>query len=387
MSKSLKEKIYYTKSFFIIRLLCAVANVVLYFLIAAWLQYLFVDIFGENKFNYIVGGIISLLFCVAVCKFIGSVLFMFIDGWHIGALMYVEKIKKHSLSSLDVGFRVFKKYFISFGAVWALRSITKNVSSRAKDKLCELLKETSIGKFFADGKLNLVFDYIGNDILHYSFDSVICYIISLKDVDSSKIYDHILTGLKLYIKCLPVIVSSSIQTFLMFKFVPKICRIVLSLVILFTLGLSKGILLLILLYPVSYLLDIVVLDTLTMMVFIDGFCGVYKDVDDEDSNIDDIIEYIFEETSEKKKSNKESSRSNQSFGRYEECQGEGERIALDLGEVELEEKETETDSEKEELDEDEGEEEKGLNEELLKNLAKFAADNMFDSSRNPFNRK
>lgn len=383
MSKSLKEKIYYTKSFFIVRLLCAVANVILYFLMAAWSQYLFVGVFGENKFNYIVGGIISLLFCVAVCKFTGSILFMFIDGWHISALMYVEKIKKHSLSSLDVGFRVFKKYFISFGAVWALRSITKNVSSRAKDKLSELLKETSIGKFFADGKLNLVFDYIGNDILHYSFDSVICYIISLKDIDSSKIYDHILTGLKLYIRCLPVIVSSSIKTFLMFEFIPKICRIVLSLAILFTLGLSKGILILILLYPVSYLIDIVILNTLAMMVFIDGFCGIYKDIDDEDSNIDDIIEYIFEETSEKKKSNKQSSQSNQFFGRYEECQGKGERIALDLGEVEL--KETETDSEKEE--QDEGEEEKGLNEELLKNLAKFAADNMFDSSRNPFNRK
>lgn len=272
-----------TKGFLVLRLLVAVAVSLIYIFVAAGIQYAFVSFFGENTFNYIAGGLLSLFLGVLVCKGVGAIFFMFIKGWHVAALAYVDKIEEKGLSPLDVGVRAFFKNLVSFGAVYGVRTLLKNVLADFKVKLWEISDEIPYGATLRRFASHPITEYLAGDILHYAFDASIFYLVGNPPEELNEIPSTVLTAVKKYLYCIPSILISSVQTYLLFRFLPKFCKYMLLLWVFLTEGLIAGVLITVLMFPLFYIMDNAIFDPLTMMVFVATYskkCN--KDLDPND---------------------------------------------------------------------------------------------------------
>ena len=285
MGNRFKENVFITRSFFFVRFAFSVLVGFIYILLAAFIQYNFVKLLGESTFNYIVCGLLSLLLGAIVCNYLGSLLFMFVKGWHVSALAKIGGIKRNHLSAFDVGIRAFNKNFTSFGIVYGVRLLMKSVFKKFKYQVWKYLDEVPYSETLRKFAEHPVVEYLANDVLHYAFDAVIYYIVRFPPEDLDDVPQTVLSALKKYLMSLSSILISSVQTYLLFRLLPKVLKWLLIFSVLFTKGLVAGILINVLMWPVFYILDNALFDPLTMVVFISAYSKHCKEDVDENSPI------------------------------------------------------------------------------------------------------
>lgn len=287
MSDDFKKMLQVSKPYFFLRLAVSLFIVSLYLLVASMVQYGFIYLLEESTFNYLVGGLCSLILSVCVVYWVDKVLMMFIHALHMSALSYTDSIIKHNLSAYDVGMRAFKSNFLTFGAVYAVRTFTYHTLSTLTKKFWELFGDNKIAQYLSSKTQHPVVQYISKDLLHYSFDCIIFYIVGSKE-EKEDVMTTALMGLKKYLYCLSSMVLSSIQTYILFKFLPVLCALILLFIMLFTEGLVTAVLFSVLLFPIFYLLNNIFFDSLIMLVFL----SKYKTSCETENYPEDIVSKV-----------------------------------------------------------------------------------------------
>ena len=294
MSKYFRRNVRVTSVFFFVRFVFALVISLLYILIAAAVQYYFVKLLGESTFNYIVGGLLSLFFGVMFCHYIGSLAFMFAKGWHVAALAYVPKIVKSRAPAFDVGVRAFSKNLISFGAVYGVRALLTSTVTGFKTKLWDIADDipyVALLKRFAE---HPIVEYIASDVLHYGFDAAIYYLVRFPPEDVNEVPSTVLTAIKKYLYCIPSILLSSVQSYILFRFFPKMIKWIVIIWTFISQGFVAGILVIVLMVPVFYILENTFLDPLTMITFISAYAKQCDKEVDENSPIVQAVNSIID---------------------------------------------------------------------------------------------
>lgn len=295
MSTKFKTYLKVGAPFFLLRLGTAVLVGVIYILLAAGIQYMFVDFFGENTFNYIVGGLLSLFLGIIFCHYVGTLIFMFVKGWHVSALAYAPKIQRSGASAIDVGIRAFNKNLISFGAVYAVRNILTGLLSRFTHRLWELFGDNPFAQTFMKISTHPIVEYLAKDILHYGFDATIFYLVRHPADDVNGVPSTVLTAIKKYLYCLPGIMLTSLQTFMLFRLLPQILKWIAIVWVFLSNGIVAGILLTVLMYPIFYVLENALFDPLMMTMFIVTYSKKCDEELAEDDPIVTTVNSILEE--------------------------------------------------------------------------------------------
>lgn len=294
MGKTFWKYVETTKVFFFVRFLATIVVALIYIILAAFIQYYFVKFFGENTFNYIIGGMLSLFIGILFCHYIGSLFFMFVKGWHVAALAYTNKIRKAGVSAFDVGVKAFNKNIVSFGAVYGLRTLLNNILTSFKTRLWDITSDIPYFTLLRRAANNPIVEYLAGDVLHYAFDATIFYIVKKSPDSLSDIPELGLEAVKKYLYAIPAILVSSVQSFMIFRFVPKVIKWLVIFYIFLHNGFLAGILISVLMYPIFYILDNALFDPLTMIVFISAYAKKCKEEVDESNPIVVAVNQILE---------------------------------------------------------------------------------------------
>lgn len=300
MIKQIKLNLRATKVFFFVRFVFSLLIGFVYIFIAANVQYLFVSILGESTFNYIMGGILSLMAGVAICGLLSRLVFMFVRGWHMAALAYAPKIIKKHLSPLDAGMTVFKKHFSSFAIVYGASVAMRKAADCASDNLWDLLEDVPFLnslRRFAD---NPIVSKVAKDILDTAFDAAVFYAVKYTKPGVVDDVQVIGTALKKYLFALPQIVIASLTSFLLFYVLPKVAAFMLILYMFMHEGFVAGILICVLLYPVFFIVRNSLFNPLETIILISGFAKYCKEETEEsaaenESVYGSIVNSILEE--------------------------------------------------------------------------------------------
>ena len=294
MIKNLIDGLWATKIFFFVRFVASLVVVLCYILVAAAIQHLFVSWFGENTFNYIVGGSLSLLVGASVCIILGKLVFMFVSGWHIATFALYKQIQERNMPMMDTGIAVFKRNFTSFAAVYTVEHFVTKFSKEGAERLWELLKDVpylgSLSRFVN----NPIVCKVSSDILSTSFDAMIYYLIRFSRPGISDDLQQIPKALKKYVFSLPSILVTSLSVYLLFYVLPRVLKWIIFIYILFHGGIVAGILQLTLLYPVFFLLRVVVFDPVERMALLTCFATKCTDEVDENSGASQLVNSILE---------------------------------------------------------------------------------------------
>lgn len=296
MGSHFRRNVMTTSGFFVLRFIVAIMVAFAYILVAAGIQYAVVGVLGESTFNYIVGGLLSLFLGAILCDRGGALIFMFVRGWHVSALAYANKIRRSHAPAVTVGMKAFAKNIVGFGAVYGVRAIAKNLLADFKDKLWELLKDVPLAQNLQQVAENPVVEHLASDVLNYGFDATIFYLIKNPPKDVNDIPSTVLEGLKKYLYCLPSIMLTSISSYILFRFLPKLCKWLLIIWMFFTQGFCAGILITVLMWPIFYILDNAFFSPLTMVMFISCFSKKCEEGIDEESPAVQFVNSILDGT-------------------------------------------------------------------------------------------
>lgn len=275
-----------TSGFLLVRFVVSLFVAVVYIFVAAAIQYAVVKVLGETTFNYLVGGLLSLFLGVIICERGGALLFMFVRGWHVAALAYVDKIRKSHAPAVTVGMKAFAKNIVGFGAVYGVRLIAKNLLSDFKDKLWDLLQDVPYAQNLRGFTENPIVTHMAGDVLNYGFDATIFYLIKNPPENVGDTPATVIEGLKRYLYCLPSIMLTSIGSYILFRFIPQFLKYLIIIFVLVTQGILPGILITVLMWPLFYILSNTFFKPLTMVMFISCFskeCS--KEVDKESKTV------------------------------------------------------------------------------------------------------
>lgn len=283
MLEALRKHIRITRVFLAVRFAVTFLICLAYLFVVAYIQYLFVGVMGESTFNYITGGVLSLVVGVVFCYYLGAFILMFVKGWHVAALAYANKIEKANASPLRVGMLAFKKNLASFGAVYTVRTILRSALSGFKDKIWTLSEDTPYASTFKGIADNPVVEHLAGDILHYGFDSAIYYLVRYKPDSLEEVPATVLEAVKRYLYCLPSVLISSVSTFIVLRFVPKLVKVLLVAWVFLTQGFIAGVFITVLMIPVFYILDNALFDPLTMTVFLSAYAARCNEEPDPES--------------------------------------------------------------------------------------------------------
>lgn len=264
-------------------------------MVAATLQHTYINIFGENKFNYITGGLVSLFIGVLLCNYVGDLLFLLAKSWHVCALAYLPKIMRTSAPPVTVGMKLFKKTFISFGAIYSVKLLLKNLYDGVSDKLWDILHDVPYLEGIGKVANNPIVKHVANDILHFGFDASIFYLVRHNsEVKTPQDAMPILTtALKKYLYVLPSIMLTSILSYVLFRILPEIIKWIIVMAIILTQGLVAGILILVLMFPISYIIENSIFEPLTMMIFLNVFEAKCDEDVDDSSSIVSVVNSLF----------------------------------------------------------------------------------------------
>ena len=294
MGSAFRRNVVTTSGFFALRFAITLVVAIAYILVAAMIQYAFVGILGESTFNYIVGGLLSLFLGVLVCNFLGSLLFMFVRGWHVAALAYANKIRKAHAPAITVGMKAFAKNIVGFGAVYGVRTIAKNLLADFKDSLWELLKDVPFAQNLQQVAENPIVEKMAGDVLNYGFDATIFYLIKHPPEDINDVPSTVIEGLKRYLCCLPSIMFTSISSYLLFGVVPQVLKILLIVFVFLTQGFIAGVLITVLMWPLFYILENAFFRPLTMIMFISCFSEKCDEEIDPESETAKFVEAVLD---------------------------------------------------------------------------------------------
>lgn len=237
MGSHFRRNVVTTSGFFVLRFVVTLIVTMAYIIVAAGIQYAVVGLLGESTFNYIVGGLLSLFLGAIVCDRVGALIFMFVRGWHVAALAYANKIRRAHAPAVKVGIKAFTKNIVGFSAVYAIRKLARGLISDFKDKLWELLADVPLAQNLQQVAENPVVEHLASDVLNYGFDATIFYLVRNPPEDLGDVPSTVLEGLKRYLYCLPSIMLTSVSSYILFRFLPKLLKWLLILWVLFTQGL------------------------------------------------------------------------------------------------------------------------------------------------------
>lgn len=294
MGAAFKRNMHVTAGFFALRFAVCIGVALAYLLVAAAIQYAFVSLLGESTFNYIVGGLLSLMLGILVCSFGGSFIFMFIRGWHVAALAYAKKIYKSGVPAISVGMTVFSKNLVSFGAVYGVRLLVKNLMSRFQDSLWDLLEDVPLLCNLQSFAESPIVEHMSRAVLDYGFDAAVYYLVRFKPESVEEIPDTIMSGLKKYLCSLPSIMATAIGTYFGFEVLPQVLKVLVILGVLFTQGVCAGILITVLLWPIFYILENAFFRPFTMMMFLTCFAAQCDKELDQESSIYKLVASILD---------------------------------------------------------------------------------------------
>ena len=282
-----------TKVFLFVRAVVAFSISVIYILVAAAIQYYYVQLFGESTFNYIVGGMLSLIAGIAICGTLGKLVFMFVRGWHVGAIVYSKAIIERKLPALEVGMAVFQKHLSSFAVVYSIGVLLKKFTSGASDKVWELMEDVPFVSSLKKVAEWPVVRRLGADLLDTSFDCVVYYMAKYTAKGASDDLTKIPDALRKYLYALPKLAGTSVAWFFLSWVIPKVARVLLCLYV-FTGGIVSGILLNVLLFPLFYFLTAVVFEPIRTALFLSAFTEQCEEEPVADCPYKTIVEGLME---------------------------------------------------------------------------------------------
>lgn len=294
MGPHFRRNVKVSSGFFLVRFIVSILVGLAYILVAAGIQYAVVGVLGESTFNYIVGGLLSLFLGAVICNLIGSLIFMFVRGWHVAALAYANKIVRSNAPAVTVGMKAFARNIVGFSAVYGVRTIAKGLLADFKDKLWDLLSDIPLAQNLQQVAENPIIEHLATDVLNYGFDATIFYLIKNPPEDISDVPSTVIEGLKRYLYCLPSIMLTSISSYILFRFIPKFVKWVLIVWVLFTQGVCAGILITVLMWPLFYILENTFFIPLTMIMFISCFSKQCSDEVDPDSPTVQMVNAVLE---------------------------------------------------------------------------------------------
>lgn len=273
-----------TWSFILLRFATVSLLSLIYIFVAAQIQYWFVLILGESTFNYIISGMLSLFVGVALCAFAGKYVMLLVNGWHIAALPYANKILDGEVSAISVGFYAFKAHFTSFGIITALSLAITEIGKRLGKELSVTLKEYQIGEFLLKISTFPLFENTVRDIISSAYDCCVYYLVRYTKPGIRDDAQGILDGLKAYVFCLPKIITASLSIFIATNVMPKFVAMAVIVYLIINEGIVGAIFLAVIIYPLWFLLNTVVFRPIYVMAVL----GVYSD---KCSSIEEDPEY------------------------------------------------------------------------------------------------
>lgn len=294
MREAFKRNLQATAGFFGLRFVVCIGIAIAYLIVAAGIQFAFVSLLGESTFNYIVGGLLSLLLGILFLNLIGSLIFMFVRGWHVAALAYSKKILKSGAPAVTVGMKVFRKNLVSFATVYGVRAVVRNLLSNFKDSLWELLEDVPLLCNLQSFAESPIVEHMARTVLDYGFDATVYYLIKHKPESLDDVPSTVLEGLKRYMCALPSIMATSIGTYLTFDVLPRALKIVLIIFVGMTQGICAGVLITVLLWPLFYVIENTLFKPLTMIMFLSCFAAKCEEEIDENSPVAKLVESILE---------------------------------------------------------------------------------------------
>lgn len=278
-----------TFGFFWLRLAVALCAVLSYLLVAAGIQYGFIQLLGESAFNYIVSGLVSLLLGVVVCERVGALLLMFVRGWHVAALAYAAKIRKSHAPAIIVGINAFNKNLVGFGAVYGVKTVAKNLLAEFRGKLWDLLNGGPVVDALQKFSENPIVEHLAGDVLDYGFDATMYYLIKHPPEDLGDAMSVVVEGLRKYLYCIPSVLITSVGSYILFSVIPRVLKWLAIVSAFVTQGITAGILLSVLMWPLFYILEQGIFKPLTMVMFISSYA---KRCDKEFDKESPVIRFV-----------------------------------------------------------------------------------------------
>lgn len=294
MIQQFKKNLMATKIFFFVRFAVSLVVGLVYLLVAAGIQYIYVSWFGESTFNYIVGGCFSLYLGSLVCTYSGKLLFMFVRGWHMAALAFAKQIQKKNLPALDVGMTVFRKHFGSFAVVYGANMLIGRFIEKGTSELWKLLADVPYLCSLERFAKNPIVTRMAKDILNTAFDGVMYYIVKYTKPGLGDDMNAIPEAMRGYLYALPQVMVSSLTSYLLFYVIPKVLKWILIIYLIFTQGLVAGILLNVLFYPLFYLIQHSLFEPLQTVIMISCYSKHCLEEPSDDSVYKGIIDKIIE---------------------------------------------------------------------------------------------
>lgn len=294
MFSQIGKNLWVTKIFFLVRFAAALVVSIVYIILAAGIQNMFVKWFGENTFNYILGGLMSLALGALVCNYLGRLLFMFVRGWHMAALAYARKIQAKHLPALDAGMKVFSKHFTSFAVVYGASTLLGRFAENGAEKLWDMFEDVPYLGSFAKIANNPVTRHIARDLLDTGFDAVIFYIVRYTKPGLEGDLEAVPKALRKYLYALPSIMGASLGSYLLLYIAPLILRVVIIISAFLSQGFLGGILITVLLYPVFFILKHVLFDPLETIILMSAYAKHCTEEEPEDNIYSSLVDTILE---------------------------------------------------------------------------------------------
>lgn len=292
MFNEMKENFKVTWIFFLARFAASLVVGLIYILLAAAIQYMYVGFLGETKFNYIMGGIFSLMIGSLICTYLGKLAFMFVRGWHMAAMAFAGQIKARNLPPLEAGMTVFSKHFSSFAVVYGAQLLIGKLASKGVEYLWGLLKDVPILCNLERFAKNPIVSKVGKDILDTGFDAAMFYIIKYTKPGLGDDLAAVPKAIKRYLYALPQVMLTSVTGYLLFYFAPRLLKWGTFIYLVWHNGLVAGVLLCALTYPIFYIIQHTFFEPLESMLLISCYSKHCKDEPEDDSIYKSIIDSI-----------------------------------------------------------------------------------------------
>lgn len=283
MFAQLGRNLWVTKVFIFVRFVAALLVSLVYIFFAAAVQDMFVKFFGENTFNYIVGGIMSLFLGIVICNYLGRLLFMFVRGWHVAALAYAKKIQVKHLSALDAGMRVFSRHFTSFAVVYGASALLGKLAENGAERIWDIMEDVPYL-----GSLSKIADFplvkkLARDLIDTGFDAVIFYIVRYSKAGIGDDMEQVPKAMKKYLYALPSVMMASFSSYLLLYLLPMALRVICIVLAFLNEGFLAGILITVLLYPLFFTLQRVLLDPVETTILLSAFAKHCNDEELEEA--------------------------------------------------------------------------------------------------------
>lgn len=292
------NKLKATWQFFILRFLFAIIVILLYLILSSVIQKACIALLGDSIFNYIVFGLLSLLISIIASSYIGKLIFLFVNGWHIAALPYSSKINKKKLNALSIGFCAFKAHMSSFGIIFGVSIVVNKIAKKGVKIAKKVLNKYH---WFAYLSNLPVINYVIEKTFDSLYDCLIYYLVSYTKPGIEDDASAIFKAIRIYLISLPKILGGTFLLYIFTAVVPKILLLAYIILSIFTYGFIETLGFIVFIFPLSYLLDIILfrpIHTITVLNIFSKSCikaheeEESKDIYSKLGKLNDIIASI-----------------------------------------------------------------------------------------------